>query len=78
MASITFAIPDDVKSEMKKLGWVNWSELAREEAIKKLERDEALEKISKLTKKSKLSSKDVLKLAKELKESMWKSYKKEP
>ena len=35
MPSVTFAIPDKVKSEMKKLSWVNWSELAREEIIKR-------------------------------------------
>ncbi|MAE42740.1 hypothetical protein CMO93_03135 [Candidatus Woesearchaeota archaeon] len=35
MPSVTFAIPDKVKSEMKKLSWVNWSELAREEVIKR-------------------------------------------
>lgn len=35
MASVTFAIPDKVKSEMKKLSWVNWSVLVREEVIKK-------------------------------------------
>ena len=35
MPSVTFAIPDKVKSEMKKLSWVNWSELAREEILKR-------------------------------------------
>ena len=35
MASLTFAMPDEIKSEMKELAWVNWSELAREELLKK-------------------------------------------
>jgi len=35
MTSVTFAIPDRIKSEMKKLSWVNWSELTREEVLKK-------------------------------------------
>ena len=35
MASVTFAMPDSIKSEMKKLSWVNWSELAREEILKR-------------------------------------------
>lgn len=35
MPSVTFAIPDKIKSEMKKLSWVNWSELAREEIFKR-------------------------------------------
>ena len=35
MASLTFTMPDEIKSEMKELAWVNWSELAREELLKK-------------------------------------------
>ena len=35
MASLTFAIPDEIKSEMKELSWINWSELTREELLKK-------------------------------------------
>ena len=35
MASVTFAIPDKTKEEMKSLIWVNWSELTREETLKK-------------------------------------------
>ena len=33
MTSITFAIPEEVKSKMKKLAWVNWSELVRKEIL---------------------------------------------
>ncbi len=29
MTSVTFALPEDIKSEMKALSWVNWSELVR-------------------------------------------------
>ena len=35
MATVTFAIPDKVKSEMKELAWVNWSELTRKELLTK-------------------------------------------
>lgn len=35
MVSVTFAIPDNIKSEMKKLSWVNWSELVSEELLKR-------------------------------------------
>ena len=35
MASVTFAIADEVKEDMKSMPWVNWSELAREEIIKR-------------------------------------------
>ena len=35
MASITFAIDEDLKARMEKFSWVNWSELSRENLIKK-------------------------------------------
>jgi len=35
MASVTLAIPDKTKEEMKSLPWVNWSELTREKTLKK-------------------------------------------
>ena len=31
MASITFAVDPELKSEMSKFSWINWSELVREE-----------------------------------------------
>ena len=37
MTSLTFAIPDEFKSEMKKLSWVNWSELANKELVEELD-----------------------------------------
>ncbi len=36
MVSVTVTITEDAKEELKSLGWVNWSELAREEAKKKV------------------------------------------
>jgi len=36
MASITMSISEDFKNQLKQLAWVNWSEIAREETIKKL------------------------------------------
>lgn len=35
MASVTFALDPELKSEMSKFAWVNWSELAREELIRR-------------------------------------------
>ncbi len=34
MASVTFAIPDETKNDMRSLSWVNWSELSRKEILK--------------------------------------------
>ncbi len=36
MASLTLSVTDDIKTELKSFLWVNWSEIAREETIKKL------------------------------------------
>lgn len=35
MPSVTLTIPEGTKSELKRFQWVNWSEVAREEFLKK-------------------------------------------
>ncbi len=35
MVSITVSLDDELKSRLSKFSWVNWSELAREAALKK-------------------------------------------
>jgi len=36
MVSITLSISEEFKSCLKTFSWINWSEIAREEAVKKL------------------------------------------
>ncbi len=36
MASVTLSVSEQFKEELKHFSWVNWSEIAREETIKKL------------------------------------------
>lgn len=36
MASITLSINEELKDQLKRFQWVNWSEIAREETLKKL------------------------------------------
>lgn len=36
MPSITLSISDEFKDQLRKFVWVNWSEIAREETMKKL------------------------------------------
>ena len=36
MASLTLSVSEEFKNQLKAFLWVNWSEIAREEAIKKL------------------------------------------
>ncbi|MBI5393518.1 hypothetical protein HZA96_06640 [Candidatus Woesearchaeota archaeon] len=36
MVSITLSMDDSLRNELKRFSWVNWSEIAKEEAQKKL------------------------------------------
>lgn len=36
MASITLSVSDELKTQLKSFSWINWSEIGREEALKKL------------------------------------------
>ena len=77
MVTVTFAIPDEIKSDMKKLSWVNWSELAREELVKEIKREEILRRFMKIVSKSKFTEKDADLLSKKVKDSMHRSLKEE-
>lgn len=76
MASVTFSLPNKIKSEMEALSWINWSELAREEAVKKLELQKDFEEFKRIVSKSKLTENDALELARKVNEGMHKRYKK--
>lgn len=36
MVSLTLSVSDELKNRLKEFLWINWSEIAREEAMKKL------------------------------------------
>lgn len=36
MTSLTLPLSEKLKTELKKFSWINWSEIAREETMKKL------------------------------------------
>ncbi|MEA3458185.1 MAG: hypothetical protein U9R21_05855 [Candidatus Thermoplasmatota archaeon] len=76
MVSVTLKITNNFKAMVDKLSWVNWSEIAREEAFKKLEEENALEKFRAIVAKSKLTEKDAEELAEKVKLSMHKRLKK--
>lgn len=75
MVSVTFSVPDDIKSEMKELSWINWSELGRLETLKRLKEEEMFEEFKKIAAKSKLSEQDAVKLGIEVNKSLRKRYK---
>ena len=76
MVSVTLKITNEFKALIDKLSWVNWSEVAREEALKKLEEEKAVEKFRAIIAKSKLTEKDAEELAEKVNLSMHKSLKK--
>ncbi|MBI2129967.1 hypothetical protein HYU07_07095 [Candidatus Woesearchaeota archaeon] len=76
MASIALNVSEEFKASMDKLPWVNWSELAREEALKRLELQEDFEEFNRIVSKSKLTEEDALKLAREVNKGMHKKLKK--
>lgn len=74
MASAVLTIPEEIKSELKRFSWVNWSEFAREELIKQEERLNAWAEVEKILSKSELTEEQAMKLAEEMKESVAKKY----
>ncbi|MFH1256265.1 MAG: hypothetical protein V1494_03135 [Candidatus Diapherotrites archaeon] len=73
MATLTLAIPDEMKQEMDKTREINWSEVARS-AIK--EKMVQLQLLKEITSKSKLTEKDALELGKKINKSLHERYAK--
>jgi len=76
MVSVTLKITNEFKALINKLSWVNWSEIAREEALKKLEEEQALQKFREIISKSKFTEENARKLAEKVNLSMHNSLKK--
>ena len=74
MPTITLAVPEELKDDMDKSKFINWSEVARE-AIR--ERVAQLKVLESIAKKSKLTNKDAIEIGKKIKQSMHKRYQKE-
>ncbi len=75
MASITFAVDEELKSKISKFNWINWSELARQELLKQEKTREAFEKFKTIVSKSRLTEKDAKELADKISSSMHKKLK---
>lgn len=76
MQHLTIAIPEELKNKMEKLKVINWSEVAREAFVKRIELTEGYEKFQELVSKSRLSGKGAEELAKKLTKSMHEKLKK--
>ena len=72
MVSITVTLDDELKSRVDKLSWINWSDVVRREALRKLEDEEKLQKLKKILSKSRFTEQDADELAEKVKASMHK------
>ena len=75
MVSLTLKITNEFKAIIDKLTWINWSELAREEVLKKLEEERSVETFKKIIAKSRLTEEDADQLSENVKQSMHQSLK---
>ena len=71
MVSITLSVPEDLKSEMDRYNFINWSAVAREAIKEKLN---LLEKFQEFTKDSTITPEDSLKLGKKANEAVFKKH----
>ena len=76
MVNVSFTISDELKVKMEKFPWINWSEVSREEAVKRELLHEDFEEFNRIVSKSKLTEEDAMRLAKEVNRGMHERYKK--
>jgi len=74
MVSITLAVPEELKKEMDKTKFINWSEVAREAIRERIVQLKILEAIAA---KSKLTEEDAIELGRKIKRSLHERMKKE-
>ena len=67
MTTLTLAVPDEMKKKMHSFPEMNWSEVARQAFIQKIEDMDFLRKFKE---KSKLTEADALRLGKEVSKSV--------
>ena len=72
MASLTLSMPQKLRQKMASFKYINWSEVAREAIIHKLE---ILEKMDKLLSKSTLTSNDTIKYGRRINKRIWQEHK---
>lgn len=68
MASLTLAIPSELKHRMEEFKYINWSEVAREAIADKIR---LLGKMDKLLSKSDLAEEDAIRYGRIIKKRQW-------
>lgn len=76
MTNVSLTVPEELKAKMDKFPWINWSEVAREEAIKREMLHEGFEEFNRIVSKSKLTEQGAMELAKLVKSGIHKNLKK--
>lgn len=71
MASMTLAIPEDLRAKMKLFPEINWSEIARQAIHQKTRQ---LDQLNQLLAKSSLSEKDTIEIGRQIKRKVWKRH----
>lgn len=74
MASITFAIDEELKARLSKFVWVVWSEIVKEELIERVERAKRFERFDEILKDSEMTDELAFKLADDLKRKVAKRH----
>ena len=74
MEHLTISIPVELKKKMDLLKVINWSEVAREAFIKRVELTEGYERFNEIVSKSKLTQLQADELANEISESLSNKY----
>ncbi len=74
MASVTFALDDELKKMLSNFSWINFSRLATEELIRKEERLKQVREFERIISKSRLTKDDAKRLADDINESLSKKY----
>ena len=71
MASLTLAVPAELKQKMDSFKYINWSEVARVAIINKVQ---ILQKMDKLLSKSALTEEDTIKYGRAINKRIWKRH----
>ncbi len=71
MASMTLAIPADLRAKMKQFPEINWSEVARQAILQKTQQ---LGQLNRLLSRSTLTEQDTIDIGRQIKRRVWKRH----
>ena len=71
MASMTLAIPADLRAKMRMFPEINWSEVARQAILLKTRQ---LEQLNRLLSRSTLTEQDSIAIGRQIKRRVWKRH----